>query len=81
MRIPLQLLFVSAAQNCLFFREVLAGYYSNKSAVQCVLLNWFELRLRARERESWGGWGFNKTSCMNSSIQTCVVHYSTHNEP
>lgn len=50
------------------FRPFFAGYYSNKSAVQHVLLNWIQLRLRERERR------FNKMSCMNSSIQTCVVH-------
>lgn len=50
--------------KCHFF--VFGGYYSNKSAVQHALLNWIQLKQRATR--------FNKMSCMNSSIQTCVVH-------
>ena len=54
------------------FRQVFGGYYSNKSAVQHVLLNWIQLRQRERERKRESR--FNKMSCMNSSIQTWVVH-------
>lgn len=41
------------------FRLVFVGYYSNKSAVQHVLLNWIQLRQRERERAGlirWAAW-------------------------